>query len=253
MPILSALSFWDLALLVAVTAMGTLLAYVPDARWKAFIVGLPIPFTIATLSLGLPIGPSHALGLVGLLLFVNLVRWLHYGARLPIVPAILVSDCAYLALALLINRSLPDSAPAFWASVAAVVSAGALLLLFLPEVAEAASRSPLRPAVKVAAIFAVILVIVLLKRALRGFMTLFPMVTTVAAYEARKSLHTLGRQIPVVMVTIGPMTAAMWLAQRLLHASVPLSLLAGWAAFLAVLVPMTMLRMRRKPGAFIRQ
>jgi hypothetical protein len=243
----AAFSPWDLVLLIAVTAMGTLLAYVPVARWKAFIVGLPIPFTIATLSLGTPIGPSHALGLLGLLLFANLVRWLHQGAGLPIVPSILLADGAYLALAVALNRFLPDTGAVFWASTGIVVVAGALLLRFLPGTEEPAFRSPLKLPAKMAAIFAVVLAIVLLKRALGGFMALFPMVTTVAAYESRKSLRTLGRQIPVVMITIGPMAAAMWLAQRLLRAPVPLSLLAGWTAFLAVLVPTTLFRMRARP------
>jgi hypothetical protein len=58
-------------------------------------------------------------------------------------------------------------------------------------------------------------------------MTMFPMVATIAAYEARHSLHTIGRQVPVVMVTMGPMMAAMWLLQRAAGAPVPLSLLAG--------------------------
>jgi len=83
-----AFSPWDLALLAVVTAMGTLLAYLSDPRWKAFLLSLPFPFTLANLSLGEPIGPSHALGLWSLLLFVHLVRWLHYGLRLPILAAI---------------------------------------------------------------------------------------------------------------------------------------------------------------------
>jgi hypothetical protein len=59
----AAFSPWDLALLAVVTAMGTLLAYLSDPRWKAFLLSLPFPFSLANLSLGEPIGPSHALGL----------------------------------------------------------------------------------------------------------------------------------------------------------------------------------------------
>jgi hypothetical protein len=76
-------------------------------------------------------------------------------------------------------------------------------------------------------------------------MTMFPMVATVAAYEARHSLHTLGRQVPLVMVSMGPMMGAMWLLQRAAGASVPLSLLGGWGVFLAILVPIALTRFRK--------
>jgi hypothetical protein len=49
---------WDLALLAVVTTMGTLLAYLPDPRWKASLLSL-----------------------------IHLVRWLHRGLRLSILPA----------------------------------------------------------------------------------------------------------------------------------------------------------------------
>ena len=96
-----------------------------------------------------------------------------------------------------------------------------------------------------AAILGVVAVIVLLKQLLGGFMALFPMVGTIAAYEARQSLWTIGRQIPILMTTAGPMMAAMWLAQHFLHASVPVSLLAGWGIFLAIMIPVTTYQMRK--------
>jgi hypothetical protein len=67
--------------------------------------------------------------------------------------------------------------------------------------------------------------LVLLKRVLGGFMTMFPMVATIAAYEAR-----------------GPMMAAMWLLQRTVGVPVPLSLLVGWGVFLVLLVPIILAR-----------
>jgi hypothetical protein len=207
-----AFSPWDLALLAVVTAMGTLLAYLPHPRWKAFLLSLPFPFTLANLSLGEPPGPSHALGLWTFLLFVHLV---------PAGPAV------------------------FWAVLGAAIAAGVVLLLLLPHRLEPAHRSPLPAGVKLAAVAGVVAVLVLLKRTLGGFMTMFPMVATVAAYEARHSLWTLGRQVPVVLVTMGPMIAAMWLLQHLGGASMAFSLLGGWAVFLAILVPVTWTQWRR--------
>lgn len=239
------LSPWDLALLVVVTIMGTLLAYITDPRWKAFLVGLPFPFTIANLSLSQQIGPSHVLGMVVLLLFTNLVRWLHYGAKTPIVPAIALSVGIYIAAGSILNRFVPRSALVFWIVFGLTLFGGVLLLVLLPHRVEPAHRSPLPVPVKVAAIAGVVALIVVLKQVLGGFMTMFPMVGTIAAYESRHSLWTISRQIPILIATAGPMMAVMWVAQHCLHASIPVSLAAGWVAFLAVMTPVTIVQMRQ--------
>ena len=235
-PILLSLSPWDLVLLVVVTAMGTLLAYITDPKWKAFLLGLPFPFTCANLSLAEQIGPSHVLVMAVLLLFTNLVRWLHYAMKVPIVPAIAISVGVYIAVGSLLNRFIPKSSLVF-------------LLVLLPHRQEPAHRSPLPVPVKIAAIVGVVGVIVVLKQVLGGFMTMFPMVGTIAAYEARHSLWTISRQIPVLMVTAGPIMAAMWLAQHFLHASIPVSLLVGWGIFLAIMIPVTVDQMRKSAAS----
>jgi hypothetical protein len=93
-----------------------LLAYLPDPRWKAFLISLPFPFTLAILSLGEPVGASHALGLWTLPMFLHLVRWLHYGLRLPILAAIAVPAALNLALGAALNRLVPQAGWAFWAA-----------------------------------------------------------------------------------------------------------------------------------------
>lgn len=247
--LLRSLSPWDFALLAVVTIMGTTLAYVGDPKWKAFLLGLPFPFTLANLSLGEQVGPSHVLGMALLLLFTNMVRWLHDDMKIPIVAAIAASAAAYLAAAVLLNRIVSRSPLEFWLVFALTLSAGVLLLVLLPHRQEPAYRSPLPVLVKIAAIAGVIAVIVLLKRALGGFMTMFPMVGTIAAYEARRSLWTISRQIPILIVTAGPMMAAMWVAQQAFHASIPVSLAAGWAVFIAVMTPVTIMQMRQADTA----
>jgi len=239
-----ALSPWDLALLVVVTIMGTLLAYINDPKWKAFLLGLPFPFTIANLSLAQQVGPSHVLGMVVLLLFTNLVRWLHYSGKVPIVPAIALSVGVYIGAGSLLNWLVPSSAAVFWIAFGLTLCAGILLLVLLPHRRETAHRSPLPVPVKIAAIAGVVAVIVVLKQVLGGFMTMFPMVGTIAAYEARHSLWTIGRQIPILIVTAGPMMAVMWVAQHCLQASIPLSLAAGWVVFLAIMIPLSIAQMR---------
>jgi hypothetical protein len=228
-----------------VTAIGTFMAYIPSARWKAFLVSTPVPFTIANLSLGAQVGTSHALGLGVLLLFTHLVRWLHHDVRLPAVPAIVVSVAVYVGLGMLLNAIVPKTPLAFWLSLASVVGLGVLLLLLLPHRMEPAYRSRLPVPLKLAAVGAIVALLVVLKNLLGGFMPVFPMVGTVAAYEARHSLWTVGRQVLVTMITIGPMIGLMWLLQHLAGVSMATALAAGWVLFLAILVPVTLAQSRR--------
>lgn len=239
------LSIWDLALLLVVTAIGTLMAYIPSARWKAFLTSTPLPFTVASLSLGGPVGPSHVLGLVALLLFAHLVRWLHQDARLPVVPAIVVSAAVYVGLGLLLNAVVPKTPLAFWLCLAGEVGLGVLLLQVLPHRSEPAYRSTLPVPLKLAAIAAVVGLLVVLKNLLGGFMPVFPMVGTVAAYEARHSLWTVSRQVLVTMITVGPMIGLMWLLQYFAGASIAAALAAGWVLFFAILIPVTLAQSRR--------
>ena len=86
---------WDLLLIAAVSVQATVLAYLYHPRWKALVLTLPIPFTMASLALGRPIDATNILGLGLLLLFTHGVRVLHQRLRLPIVAAIVLSALAY--------------------------------------------------------------------------------------------------------------------------------------------------------------
>jgi hypothetical protein len=62
------------------------------------------------------------------------------------------------------------------------------------------------------------------------------MVGVIAAYEARHSLWTMGRQIPVLMLCMVPLIAvAHWAYPGL---GLGLALLLGWLAFLLVFAPL---------------
>lgn len=249
-PMSIALSVWDFVLLAVATAMGTAMAYIPSPRWKALVLSLPFPFTVASLSLGAPVGAGHSLGLVVLLVYTHLVRWLHYGLKLPIVAAIAASALTYVGLGIALNRVVPQTPFAFWLFLASALALGLLAAALLAHREEPAHRSPLPVAVKVLTIAAVVAMLVLLKRALGGFMTIFPLVGIVGAYEARKSLRTLGRQISVNMVTLAPMVGLMWVLQQHTGASVAASLAAGWVLLLCLLVPLILIQnrgLRRAP------
>lgn len=228
---------WDFALMAVVTVQATLLAYLDRPKWKALILSLPVPFTLAVLAVGQPVGLSNVIGLLLLLFYTQGVRILHAQVRLPIVPSIAASALGYCLLAALILPALPQSESAFWAaSLALFILAFALLRLF-PERSEPAYRSSLPVYLKAPILLTVIFTIVALKSVLQGFMTLFPMVGVVASYEARHSLWTIGRQIPILMIAMIPMICTIHLAQPAL--GIGLALIIGWIVYLAFLTLVT--------------
>ena len=100
---------------------------------------------------------------------------------------------------------------------------------------------------KVPVVVAVVLSLVLIKQQLQGFMTVFPMVSIVAAYEARHSLWTICRQIPLLILCMLPMMGTVHIAQA--HMPFGLALLVGWVVFLALLLPTMRRYWRRCYGA----
>ena len=217
------MSGWDIALIVGVSVMGTCVAYLRNPQHKAFMLMLPIPFSFATLSLGRPIDATNVVGIAVLFGFSAGVWALHARLRWPIVPVILLCGVGYCVVGSVLAALLPTGDAAFWLSVAGVFTASVLLIRLLPHREEPHHRTPLPIWIKLPAIALVILGIVAVKQQLGGFMTSFPMVGTVAAYEARHSLWTILRRIPWVMLLILPMLAVMRLTQG--HIGVPGALL----------------------------
>ena len=239
--------FWDLALVVAVVLQAAAIAYVYEPRRKALLYTLPIPFTISTLALQRPVDATNVLGLLVLLLFTHLVRWLHYGARQRIVPSIAVAALVYLALGAVLGRLLPPGNATFWGACVLTAAVAALALRHGgPHVAEPGHRSPLPLWIKLPLLTAVVIGLLLLKQSLRGFMTVFPMVGVLALYEARKSLGTLCRQIPVLMICLLPMMILVRLASPRLGFG--LALAAGWVLYLAGWAALRALSARGQAG-----
>ncbi len=227
---------WDLALLLVVSTQATAIAYLHRPRWKMLVFSLPVPFTLASLALGQPIDVTHAGGLMLLPGFMHAVRALHYKLRAPIVAAIAASAVAYCAAGAGLARVLPRTAGAFWTVAAATMALGLTLFLTGLHRDEPGHRSPLPLWIKWPAVAGVILALIALKQALAGFMAVFPFVGVVTAYEARHSLSAACRQVPAVMLGLVPMMATVRLLQSRLGLGP--ALLAGWAVFLAILLPL---------------
>ena len=228
---------WDVLLVVVVSIQATVLAYLPQPRWKAFVLSLPIPFTVATLAVGRPVGATNVLGLLLLFLYAQGVRVLNQRLRVPIVPAIALSALGYCALGALLAPVLPNTDDAFWLVSVGMYALAVGLVLKLPDRSEPSYRSLLPVWLKLPVIMGVILFLVVIKGFLQGFTTVFPMVGVVATYEGRHSLWTIGRQIPTLMVAMIPMMATCRLAQA--QMGLGPALMVSWVVFLSILVPLT--------------
>ena len=185
---------WDYVLIVGVAAQAAVLAYMYDPRWKALTLAFPIPFTIACLAVGQSVGPTNVFGLVLLMGFIHGVRILHYNVRLPIVPAIALGAGAYCAVGWWLAGRLPTGDVLFWPAALAVTALGATAVRLAPRRREHGHRTGLPLHLKLPMIVAVVVALVMMKSRLQGFMTVFPMVTVIAAYEARKCLWIICRE-----------------------------------------------------------
>ena len=220
---------WDYALMLAVAVQATVLAYVRSPRMKAILYSIPIPFTLASLSLGRPVDVTHVLGLPLVFLYTNGVRWLHVGLRVPIVLAILAGALAQCVIGATVSHWVPVTETAFWVAMAAVMAFSVWQYIAMPHRHEPDHRSPLPVAVKFVLILVIISGLVVIKEMLRGFMAFFPMVGLVAAYEARHCLWTLGRQVPVMMLAMCPLLGICHVAQAWWGLGGGLA--AGWVVF----------------------
>jgi len=208
--------FWDWMLLLAVALQSSAIAYLYHPKWKALIISLPIPFTMAALSVGQPINAVNVAGLALWFMFMHGVRLLHQNWRWPIVPAIAVMTLAYILIAMALVRVIPVSGAAFWISLGLLLPLVFLVQSRLPHQDEPGYRTPLPLWIKLPAIIVVILLVLILKKQLQGFMTVFPMVSVIAVYEARHSLRTMCRQVPIAIISLMVMFIIIRLAEPLI-------------------------------------
>ena len=228
---------WDALLITIVALQATVLAYVYHPKWKAFMLTLPLPFTVAVLAVNRPIDATNVLGLILLLCFTHGVRILYTGLRVPIVLAILIAAGGYCLIGTSLAAVVPQSEIVFWTSCAVTVGFAFILLRVLPYREEPGHRTPLPVWLKLPLIVGVVMFLLLLKKSLHGFTTMFPMVGLIGAYEARHSLWTTGRQMPAIMLLMVPLIATLRLTQGTL--GIGPALVLGWMVFLLVLIPVT--------------
>jgi len=233
------LTAWDLALLIAVSLMGTVLAYLYHPQWKAVMLTLPIPFSMAFLSLQKPIDVTNIAGLLVLLAFTHGVRILYYNYNVRIFISIAVSAVGYCVVGTLLAKVLPKTEAAFWTVFGLAVLTGIAFYLLQPIRGDRGHRTTMPIWLKLPVMIGVVLILIVIKKSLQGFMTIFPMVGVIAAYEGRFSMWTNCHKISLIMFSTGPMMAAMYIMQHWFHWPAIPALALGWVVLLSIVLPMT--------------
>ena len=237
-----ALSGWDWGLVGVVAIQGTVMAYIHHPFWKAMVVNLPLPFTLAILSLGFAPDAASAAGMCLLPWFFHAIRLMR-RAGCPILGAIAVTLFGHITASSYLAGVLPRT-EAWMALCLALAAAQGVLLhrWYVPE-PEAGYRTGLPVWIKLPAMVGVSLSIVLMKTWLQGCMAAFPMVSVIAAYECRHLLGSLCGQIPFILRIILPMMLTIHLAAPYLGCG--WALIPGWGVFLAVGLPQVLRRSAR--------
>jgi hypothetical protein len=225
------LGTYDVALILAVSIQSTALACVGNLRWKGFILLLPIPLTFGVMAVGQRIDTTNVVGLILLLGFAHGLRVLYQRCRVPIVAATALAALGYCAAGWLLADVLPTADWAYWSSIGAALAIGGAGLFLFDYPPEPDYRSPVPFWIKLPCIMAIVVALITIKHELKGFTTVFPMVTSIAAYEMRHSMWTFCRQVAFFMLTGSAMMTVSRVTQP--AAGMELSLLFGWFAMLS--------------------
>lgn len=228
------LTSWDALLIVVVTLQSLAMAYAESPKLKRLFLTLPFPFTVVILSVGRPIDGSNFVSMILLFAYTQVCRILHARMNVPILPTILIGVCFYAGTGWLVSDLVPTDDRVFWISCGIIVALGLLLNRLLANVDETPYRTTLPLKLKLPALLAVSALLVFIKNGLQGFAGFFPLVSVVAAYETRKTLWTLARPVPILMLTITPMLIVARLVQP--HCGLGVGMALGWVAFLASFV-----------------
>ena len=242
-------SFYDWLLIFMVTALGTLSAYLKDPQLKAVTATIPIPCGFAYIAVGLPMGAANAISGFMCLLYVHIVRILHYKVKIPIVPSIIAGLAFFVALGTFLMPRIPDSEPVFIGVCIFDLIVGIVLFQTQDYKAGVRYKTPLPVYIKAPAIAGVVGGLMLIKRLMGGFCTSFPMMNSIVSYESRYSLGDQCRQLPLFLIA-GPL---MFIEMRYIEIGLGLNhwivLLCGYILFAAIYWPLNKELKRRNERA----
>ena len=242
-------SFYDWLLVFMVTALGTLSAYLKDPQLKAVTATIPIPCGFAYIAVGLPMGTANAISGFMCLLYVHIVRILHYKVKIPIVPSIVAGLAFFVALGTFLMPRIPEGEAYFIAVCVFDLVVG--IILFQKQSYKSGTRykTPLPVYIKAPAIAGVVAGLMLIKRLMGGFCTSFPMMNSIVSYESRFSLGDQCRQLPLFLIAGPFMFAEMRYIEIFLHLNHWIVLLCGYVLFAAIYWPLNKELKRRNEAA----
>ena len=196
-------SGYDWLLIFMVTALGTLSAYLKDPQLKAVTATIPIPCGFAYIAVGLPMGTENAVSGFMCMLYVHIVRILHYKVKVPIVPSIIAGLAFFVALGTFLHSRIPEGEAYFIGACVFDFVIGVIFFQKQKYKSGVRYKTPLPIYIKAPAIAGVVSGLMLIKRLMGGFCTSFPMMNSIVSYESRFSLGDQCRQLPLFLIA-GP-------------------------------------------------
>lgn len=195
--------FYDWLLVIMVTALGTLSAYLKDPQLKAVTATIPIPCGFAYIAVGLPMGTENAVSGFMCMLYVHIVRILHYKVKIPIVVSIIAGLAFFVALGTFLHSRIPEGEAYFIGACLFDLVIGIIFFQKQKYKSGVRYKTPLPVYIKAPAIAGVVSGLMLIKRLMGGFCTSFPMMNSIVSYESRFSLGDQCRQLPLFLIA-GP-------------------------------------------------
>ncbi|MDZ4741938.1 MAG: hypothetical protein SGI98_00790 [Verrucomicrobiota bacterium] len=220
-------------LVIVVTLQVAAISYTYSPRWKAFIYALPIPFSVGLFVVNQPINATNVLGLLLLLAYIHLIRLFHISWRWNITVSIIVSAVFYIVAGSVINPLLPDNQTTFLIALATTAGIAAIMMQVHPHRDEPGHKTTLPIYIKIPVIVVIVAILVGMKQTLGGFMTTFPLVGILGAYESRHSLWTMSRQFPRMILCILALIVVTRFAGHVMP--LPFALVIGWLVALPLL------------------
>lgn len=241
---------YDWLLIFMVTALGTASAYMKDPQLKAVAATIPIPCGFAYIAVGQPMGAANAISGFMCMLYVNIVRILHYKAKLPIIPSIIAGLAFFVALGTFLMPRVPEGEAFFLGVCAFDFAVGVIMFQKQKYKAGIRYKTPLPVYIKAPAIAGVVAGLMVIKRLMGGFCTSFPMMNSIVSYESRFSLGDQCRQLPLFLIAGPAMFVEMRYLETLLHLNHWIVLLCGYILFAFIYWPLNKELKRRNENNY---
>ena len=230
--------FYDWLLVIMVTALGTISAYLKDPQLKAVTATIPIPCGFAYIAVGLPMGTENAVSGFMCMLYVHIVRILHYKVKIPIVLSIIAGLAFFVTLGTFLHARIPEGEAYFIGACLFDLIIGIIFFQKQKYKSGVRYKTPLPVYIKAPAIAGVVSGLMLIKRLMGGFCTSFPMMNSIVSYESRFSLGDQCRQLPLFLIAGPFMFATMRYVEIGLELNHWIVLLIGYVVFALIYWPL---------------